>query len=300
MTVTAVDLIGREDLDAPGVQARLETLASMTAAAYGRALVAGLPPADGTATRTADLLAHLESGGMVALVDHAGGALAGAVVAPDGEDWGISRLAVEPTSHGRGMAGQLLERLVGHALDHGATALVLDAVVERRLPQVYARHGFAVVDHWAAPDKLLTEVTMRRDLTRPAASHDGVLDLWPGPRTARHALMWLDDPDGVVGWVTDRPLTPRAALDHVRAAWRDARARRQGTGDRPEVLGVDVWTGEDTRARAAAMDRALGSGPRIGSGLVRTTLSAPPVMPRTLHPDLWAAVRVLPGRSEVL
>lgn len=298
--MTAVDLIGREDLGACRVQSRLEALASVTAAAYRAALVPGLPPADGTATSTADLLAHLRTGGLVALADGPDGTLGGAVISPDGDDWRIGRLAVAPTSHRRGVAGQLLERLAGWALDHGATGLVLDAVVERRLPQVYAHHGFAVVGHWAATDKPLTEVTMRRDLTRAVARHDRVLDLWPCPDTARRALVWLRDRDGLIGCMPDQPLSPSAALRRVRAMWRDARAGHQDFGEGPHLLGVDVWTGADTDAPTTAIDQALDGGRRIGSGVVRTSLSAPHSMPRALHPDLWAAVRLLPGRSEAL
>jgi ribosomal protein S18 acetylase RimI-like enzyme len=92
---------------------------------------------------TVDELASHEPEGAVAFGAFEGGKLiAVGLVGPDGEpgDWRIRGMATKPEARGQGAGTEVLQALVQHAVDHGATRLWCNA----RTPalSLYERAGF--------------------------------------------------------------------------------------------------------------------------------------------------------------
>ncbi len=74
-------------------------------------------------------------------------------VAPDGSEpdsWRVRGMATRPRARRRGAGTALLQALVGHALDHGATRIWCNARIRAR--RLYERAGFRVVsDEFVVP-----------------------------------------------------------------------------------------------------------------------------------------------------
>jgi GNAT superfamily N-acetyltransferase len=66
------------------------------------------------------------------------------LVGPEGEpgDWRVRGMATRPDTRGQGAATRVLEALVGHAVEHGATRLWCNARTPART--LYERAGFVV------------------------------------------------------------------------------------------------------------------------------------------------------------
>ena len=148
----------------------LAEVAAVTRAGFGgRQLVPGLPTPDGASETAASVAADLAAGAWLGVARDPAGALLGSVRAfphpPDA--WEVRRLAVHPAARGTGLAEALMRFLERRAALAGATAVVLDTVVERGNPPFYARIGYPTVRHFPSPDKPLSEVAMRRELRGP-------------------------------------------------------------------------------------------------------------------------------------
>ncbi|MFF5639398.1 GNAT family N-acetyltransferase [Streptomyces sp. NPDC012825] len=252
-------------------------IAALTRAAYrGSDPLPGLPVPDGATETEAAVRADLASGATVWLAESAPGRPVAALRVtelPDGA-WGIGRVSVLPAARGTGVARTLLDAVEDAALREGVPVLRLDAVVERCLPPLYARLGFAPVRHWPSGDKPLTEVTMER---RPGAPPR------PGQRS------WLGAGDGVrVHWL----LTGDALLAVIGD---DTAEVPPGT----RLAGIDVWRGDGPRAHGRLRDLLTATGRRAGG----TTVAFPPgrhaapvhLMPRAAEPRLHAWCRFRPG-----
>jgi GNAT superfamily N-acetyltransferase len=102
---------------------------------------------------TVDELATTEPGNAVAFGVFEGHELvAVGLVGPDGEpgDWRIRGMATAPHARGRGAGTKVLQALVGHAIDNGATRLWCNARTPAR--SLYERAGFvATSDEFETP-----------------------------------------------------------------------------------------------------------------------------------------------------
>ncbi len=102
---------------------------------------------------TVDELAETEPSGAVAFGVFDGDELvAVGLVGPDGEpgDWRVRGMATAPHARGRGAGTKVLQALVQHALDNGATRLWCNARTPAR--SLYERAGFiATSDEFETP-----------------------------------------------------------------------------------------------------------------------------------------------------
>lgn len=283
--------------DAAAAAALAERVAAVTRDAYaGSDPLPGLPRPDGAADSAATVARELAAGVRVWTArDRAGRDLAALrVVERDRGTWEVRRVAVLPPWRGHGLARDLLERVEAEAARSAVRQVTLDAVIERGLPQVYARLGYRARSRWPSDDKPLTEVTMTRL-----------------PRQPRQALElpWQGDdalPDGgvLVSWW----LTPGGALEAVvdlvgRDPLRAVREHglRRG-GGRAALAGADMWAGAGRRERGAVAARLASSGQssdgaviRFGGGPARP---AAYLMPRQLEPRLLALWRFPHGLGD--
>lgn len=276
-------------------------LVKEVAAAYRNSLMVGLPPPDGAFTTTSQAVAHLDSGGLIATMNDAGQLMGGAFLRRQAEGWLISRLAVARQFQGLGNAGRLLDLVARWAAGQRGERLILNAVVERFLPPVYTRYGFLAVDVCAAEDKLLTEVTMHRSLTPVERNGIGELPLWPSAQPPRPTTLWLEDAEGLSVCFFDEPVVMRDALSQVRSAWyarvTDRGRRRHGL----KLIGADVWTGRRTPKNIWSVLHSQFSIPECTTPcFCRVAATHPLSMPRALHRDLWAAIRLPLGKGVTL
>ena len=103
---------------------------------------------------TVDELATTEPSGAVAfgVFDGADKLVAVGLVGPDGEpgDWRIRGMATAPDARGRGAGTRVLQALVQHAIENGATRLWCNARTPAR--NLYERAGFvATSDEFETP-----------------------------------------------------------------------------------------------------------------------------------------------------
>ncbi len=102
---------------------------------------------------TVDELAESEPGGAVAFgVFEDEQLVAVGLVGPDGEpgDWRVRGMATAPHARGRGAGTKVLQALVQHAIENGATRLWCNARTPAR--SLYERAGFiAVSDEFETP-----------------------------------------------------------------------------------------------------------------------------------------------------
>jgi len=279
-----------------------ERAAALTRAAYtGSDPLPGLPAPDGAHETAAAVRGFLDAGGSLLTARTRHGGLAGAARAARADDgaWVVSRVAVAPGWRGRGVSRLLLAAIEEAAAERaaiegtlGGGAMVrLDAVVERCLPPLYARLGYRPVRHWAADDKPLTELTLERDAATPRravalhrfwddADGAGMTSTGTNTGTVTGAVCWFTGPDGLSA-------VARTAATGLADAVRDCRAALPDPV-RARLAGVDVWRGEPgglAGLQAAAAVRYRASRHDVPHH----------VMPRTRHPDLWAALRFPPG-----
>ena len=147
-----------------------DELALLTRQAYaGSDPLPGLPDPDGQFETTAAVLHAVRGSGSVYALADQGRQVAAARVHPVDDCWRISRISVLPGYRNRGLVRLLLNAVARDAVGRRIDWLELDAVVERCLPPLYAQLGFQVLSNWPAPDKPLSEVTMRRARCRDAA-----------------------------------------------------------------------------------------------------------------------------------
>jgi GNAT superfamily N-acetyltransferase len=100
-----------------------------------------------------DLAAHEPPGAFAVGVFEQGELVAVGFVAPDREldSWRVRGMATVPAARGRGAGSAVLDALVQHAVDHGASRIWCNA----RTPalSLYERGGFAVVsDEFELPE----------------------------------------------------------------------------------------------------------------------------------------------------
>jgi len=251
-------------------------LAQLTRSAYaGSDPLPGLPEPDGQFETTAAVLHTVAGPGWLYTLADQGGLVAALRARPADDCWRVSRISVLPGYRNRGLVRLLLDAVARDARRRGIDWLELDAVVERCLPPVYARLGFAVLSNWPSPDKPLSEVTMRRRAAEPA----GAMPLdWQGARLTEHAT--------VVSWL----LSGQTLLRVPQRASGDPRA--------------------DTLAAAAAVDRpglllaGVDLSPQPG-GPIRVFADAgrtqpDHLMPRTRHAGTLALWRPRPGSEPSL
>jgi predicted N-acetyltransferase YhbS len=248
----------------------LAEVAAVTRAGFrGRQLVPGLPAPDGATETAAAVAADLGAGAWLGLARDRDGVLVGSVRAfgrPTGE-WEVRRLTVAPAARGSGLAEALMRFLERRAIAAGAPAVVLDAVVERGNPSFYARIGYSTMRHFPSDDKPLSEVAMRRELSRPVQR---LSYPWRGELAARGYRL-------LVTWHTDGRRT-LAGVHH-------------DVADALELAAVAVPG--YTFAGADGCREAGGSGAiRAGEFVGRPAGVAAYRMPRVVHPDLLALWRV--------
>jgi GNAT superfamily N-acetyltransferase len=103
---------------------------------------------------TVEELATHEPPGAVAFgAFQAGELVAVGLVGPEGEpgDWRVRGMAAAPNARGRGAGSRILETLVQHAIEHGATRVWCNARTPART--LYERAGFAVAsEEFEPPD----------------------------------------------------------------------------------------------------------------------------------------------------
>lgn len=266
---------------------RAAELASLTRAAYqGSDPFRGLPVPDGARELPGDVLADLGRGAVIWVAEHRGSPPAGVlrVTEAAGGAWEIGRISVHPAHCGRGVARGLVDAVDRAAVARHIPALRLNAVVERCLPSLYLRLGFAPVRHWPAADKPLTEVTMERG---PATQYGapGCDPCLPAASTRDVLLVWEMTSGALAARVTRGPYGPHTG------------ARAPGT----RLAGVDLWRDAGTHAEDALREALLSRGGRPDDGAVvfpadRAAVRAH-LMPRTAHPRLLAGYRPPPGKE---
>jgi GNAT superfamily N-acetyltransferase len=183
-------------------------IAMVTRASYlAGDLARGLPPADGSVETGGQVQADLAAGWLLWLAT-AGGNCVGTVrgiAAHDGA-WVVRRLCVAPQARGMGVGLRLLRAVESAALAGGSRSVELDAVVERGTPAFYGTAGYRVTRHFAAPDKPLSEVRMRRPTAeRPrrlrypadidAGPSSGILVSWWAVAAGTACLLGPAEPD---------------------------------------------------------------------------------------------------------
>jgi GNAT superfamily N-acetyltransferase len=267
-----------------------ERAAALIRAAYaGSDPLPGLPAPDGARETAAAVREFLDGGGSLWTARTRHGGLAGVLRTartPDGA-WVVSRVAVAPGWRGRGVSRLLLAAVEEAAVVQAATdgtaggiVVRLDAVVERCLPSLYARLGYRAVRHWAAADKPLTELTLERDPATPRRPTD-LHRFWDGDTGAiTGAVCWFTGPHGLSALA-------RPAAAGLAEAIRDCCAALPDPGS-ARLAGVDVWGAEP-----GDLERVH---PFAGLRYRAARHDVPHhMMPRTRHPDLWAALRFPPG-----
>ncbi|WP_409060156.1 GNAT family N-acetyltransferase [Streptomyces sp. SYP-A7185] len=253
----------------------------------------GLPPPDG-ATESAEVVAaDLAAGAGLWIARDPHGRLLGSIRAvPKGADaWEVRRLGVAPEALGTGLARRLVRALEADAAAAGADRVVLDAVVERGNPPVYARLGYRTVRYLPNPDKPLSEVTMERTLGTP-----------PEPAPHPHPTGTLAAGTALVDWFATADGRVRAVLTTVPGPdeFAGLAARRERAGG-AHHLGSDAWPGgQEPRAwgelLAAHADR-VETDPAYGDLLTfgrEPAEVAPFLMPRTLADPVLALCRSVP------
>jgi hypothetical protein len=264
-----------------------ERIARLTrAACAGPYAVPGLPPPAGARASAAAVVADLAAGDRIWVAsDGAGdaGVVTGRAVA--GHAYELRRLAVLPRRGG--VAGALVRRLERAAYRAGATRVVVDAVVERATPPLYARLGYRTLGHRPSEDRPLSSVTMEaslRDDRRPLAypwEGDGGL-----PR-AGTLVAWFVVPDRLVAVVD-------AIEEGVHAAARAAADRlRARLGRAPRLAGADVYSSQARRVL-----ELLESGGALSAGSIvelEGPAATPYALPRALDPEALALWRLPEG-----
>lgn len=121
-----------------------------------------LPPAETRALRrevlrpylpVEELATHEPAGAVAFGVFGDGELIAVGLVGPEGEpgDWRVRGMATRPDARGRGAGTLILNALVQHATDHGATRIWCNARV--RALALYQRAGFVIAsDLFEPPD----------------------------------------------------------------------------------------------------------------------------------------------------
>ena len=91
-----------------------------------------------------ELAGHEPAGAVAFGAFHGDDLVAVGLVGPEGEpgDWRVRGMATRPDARGRGAGSRILEVLVQHAIDHGATRVWCNARTPART--LYERAGFAV------------------------------------------------------------------------------------------------------------------------------------------------------------
>ncbi|MEY9860794.1 hypothetical protein ABH935_006431 [Catenulispora sp. GAS73] len=278
-------------IDRPGL-VMAGRIARLTRAAYtGSDPLPGLPEPDGARDSAASVLAFAAGGGTIWSAVGGDGKLVATLrtstpARADGESF-ISRVAAVRTGAGRWLLGAVERQLAAQ----GISRVLLDAVVERCLPDYYARLGYRPVElHLAVDDKMLTEVSMERDprtTRRPAPPWTGAPD-----GTAEHAgtLCWFLDASGMIA-------VPGPARRLLRTAAAEAANLLDGSG---VLIGMDIWRGP-VDAFDEVLCRLPGARACGGRRAYRFTGGRPDVaahlMPRAHHRQLWAALRYRPGRE---
>jgi predicted N-acetyltransferase YhbS len=248
----------------------LAEVAAVTRAAFrGRQLVPGLPAPDGATETAISVAADLAAGAWLGQARDRDGALVGSVRAftRATAEWEVRRLAVVPAARGSGLAQALMCFLEERAAEAGAPAVVLNSVVERGNPPFYARIGYPTVRHFPNPDKPLSEVAMRRELSRPAET---LAYPWQGELAPRAYGV-------LVTWHTDGRRTVARVHHDVDDALELAAA----------VVPGMTFAGADGRREpdgAPALRSGEFAGPPAAVSAYR--------MPRALHPELLALWRV--------
>ncbi|WP_433374819.1 GNAT family N-acetyltransferase [Streptosporangium sp. CA-115845] len=269
---------------------RAVEIAALTRAAYrGSDPLSGLPMPDGARETPAEVMSDVAGGTTVWLAEDAAGRPLGAlrVRTTSQGSWRLSRLAVAPSTRGRGLARTLVTAVDRLAVDRRIPVLRLDAVVERCLPSLYARLGFRAVRHWPSGDKPLTEVTMERRPGTAFASAEPCGMALPPPRSDL-LLLWLLTRDALLALIGDHEEVRRGAAAFPGAA----------------VAGLDLWRGTPAGAadmlfRRLAPGRPRGSGGFLVFPAERDAVRSH-VMPRGVHPLLHAWCRLPPGAEPPL
>ncbi|MBV9822960.1 MAG: GNAT family N-acetyltransferase [Actinobacteria bacterium] len=252
----------------------------------------GLPDPDGQSEQPSDVLAALRAGGSVFTAASGGRLVAALRVHPAAGCWRISRISVLPGERGRGITRLLLDVVAGHARRNRVDWLELDAVVERCLPPLYARLGFAVVSNWPSPDKPLSEVTMRRPSAGPWRP---VPPGWSAARLSEHRT--------VVAWY----LNPPTGSDHS-AGPTLVRVSRRASGDPladalaagAELFGHPMPIGGPALAGIDLSPQPANSADRVEVFPGRGRTEPEHLMPRVRHADTLALWRPAPGREPLL
>ncbi|MFE5810333.1 GNAT family N-acetyltransferase [Streptomyces sp. NPDC056491] len=280
-----------------------ERIAEVTRASFADAdPLPGLPRPDGAFENAEDVRADLAGGAGLWIARNADGRLVGSIRAiPKGPTtWGVGRLGVSPEALGTGLARRLVRAL---ETDVAATAdadrVVLNAVVERGNPPVYARLGYRTVRYLPNPDKPLSEVTMERLLDGPPepAAHPYPTGTLP---TGTALVDWFATGDGRVAAVLT---THRDRAVDEFAGLADRAMRAGGT---TLHLGTDAWvtsTGVDRSAADRWRELLSGHADSVDVDPVRGDLLtfgrtpaeiAPYLMPRTLVEPALALCRSFP------
>jgi GNAT superfamily N-acetyltransferase len=116
-----------------------------------------------------ELAAH-EPPGSVAFGAFDGGELvAVGLVGPEGEpgDWRVRGMATRPDARGQGAGTRVLEALVQHAVEHGATRLWCNARTSART--LYERAGFVVASDEFEPPHIGPHYRMELEVRGRAA-----------------------------------------------------------------------------------------------------------------------------------
>ncbi|MER7900597.1 GNAT family N-acetyltransferase [Streptomyces sp. NPDC096046] len=281
----------------PSVTAELAgQVAAVTRASFADSdPLPGLPRPDGAVESAEVVTADLAAGAGLWLARDADGELLGSIRAmPKGPGtWEVRRLGVAPKALGTGLARRLVRALEADAVADGADLVVLDAVVERGNPAVYARLGYRTVRYLPNPDKPLSEVTMERALAGP-------------PEPVRHPQPTGTLPEGaaLLDWFVTQDGRTAAVLGTHRGQDEFAGvaahgARVGGTGP-VRHIGTDAWAGPaDVRARwrevlavhADSVDADPGSGDLLTFGRGPAGV-APFLMPRTVADPVLALCRI--------
>jgi len=220
------------ELTLPLDRARAAKIAAIVRRAYSTfEPCPGLPIADGAAETTDDVLASAAAGSRFWQV-RVGTAMVGTLrVHPATGVWAVSRIAVLPPWRNRGFVRALLDSVDVAAIADSVSRIELDAVVERQLPQLYARLGFVTVDRRPAPVMPLTEVLLARtpgetSLLEPlgvAGPGSGLL------------LRWFATGDGTAVVPHDGEMPASDAVAPERGA---------------RLIGADVWHAANASERA--------------------------------------------------